>query len=216
MIKLKALLTESSNVEYKTWKVIRQEQDPVGKNHDLTLSCVKCGTTSTCRCMKPKRKFEGICDKCAATPINEYISVTEEKTKFKQPENFDKIVEEPNYSINAGANDWEYGFSGVSVNFGGGFREEYTRIWIKPKLYGDDGGNHVSDEQRKQTKDAAHGFLKDLNKKAKASHKMKNEQGFEKSWPDCFIEVLKKDPEIQKNIEAWGVDKTKWNTAKYD
>jgi hypothetical protein len=48
----------------KTFQQIRDEQDPKGKNHDLTLTCVKCGTTETCRCSKPKRKFKGICAKC--------------------------------------------------------------------------------------------------------------------------------------------------------
>jgi hypothetical protein len=62
MIKLRALLAESE--EIKTWEQIRNEQDPSGKNHDLRLICVKCGTTETCRCMKPKREFKGICDDC--------------------------------------------------------------------------------------------------------------------------------------------------------
>ena len=49
----------------KTFQDIRNELDPEGKNHDLTLTCVKCGTTETCRCSKPKRKFNGVCPKCS-------------------------------------------------------------------------------------------------------------------------------------------------------
>ena len=48
-----------------TFSEIRNKYDPDGKRHDLTLKCVKCGTTQTCRCSKPKRKFEGICDECS-------------------------------------------------------------------------------------------------------------------------------------------------------
>ena len=48
-----------------TFTEIRNKYDPDGTKHDLTLKCVKCGTTQTCRCSKPKRTMEGICDKCA-------------------------------------------------------------------------------------------------------------------------------------------------------
>jgi len=52
--------------ESKTFREIRNELDPDGKKHDLTLTCEKCGTTETCRCSQPKRKFKGICDKCSS------------------------------------------------------------------------------------------------------------------------------------------------------
>lgn len=48
-----------------TWESIRRREDPEGKKHDITLVCPKCGNQSSCRCMKPKRKFEGICPDCA-------------------------------------------------------------------------------------------------------------------------------------------------------
>ena len=54
---------------YKTFNQIKNEQDPTGKNHDLRLTCVKCGTSETCKCSKPKRKFEGICYKCSGTDL---------------------------------------------------------------------------------------------------------------------------------------------------
>lgn len=49
---------------YKSWKQIQNEEDPMGHNHDLRLTCVKCGNEETCRCSKPKRKFFGICGNC--------------------------------------------------------------------------------------------------------------------------------------------------------
>jgi hypothetical protein len=144
----------------------------------------------------------------------EYVSVTDEKSKFHQPENFDKIIEEDNYIINAGANDWEFGYSGVTINFGGNLRESYTRIWIHPTLYGSDSGQHHSDADTNNVKKMADKFLKDLNKKAKAVHKIPNEYGSKKDWVDCFVTVLKNDEEIKKQVKEWGVDKTKWNDAK--
>ena len=48
-----------------SFRDIRNELDPDGKNHDLTLVCTKCGTTHTCRCSKPKRVIHGLCNVCA-------------------------------------------------------------------------------------------------------------------------------------------------------
>jgi hypothetical protein len=48
-----------------TFQEIRNREDPDGTHHDLALHCIKCGTKETCRCSKPKRRFEGICDECA-------------------------------------------------------------------------------------------------------------------------------------------------------
>jgi hypothetical protein len=59
------LIKESENINYKTFKQIRDELDPDGKKHDLTLHCIKCNTTETCKCSKPKRKFDGICPECS-------------------------------------------------------------------------------------------------------------------------------------------------------
>ena len=55
---------DPSSTEEKTWRQIEDEQDPDGKNHDLKLTCTKCGKSQTCRCSKPKRTFYGICPSC--------------------------------------------------------------------------------------------------------------------------------------------------------
>ena len=47
-----------------TWQEIQEKEDPGGKNHDLKLTCKKCGNSQTCRCSKPKREFSGICPDC--------------------------------------------------------------------------------------------------------------------------------------------------------
>jgi hypothetical protein len=64
--------------ENKSFKAIKNELDPDGKNHDLTLTCVKCGTTETCRCSKPKRKFQGVCDKCSTLNEDAFDKFREE------------------------------------------------------------------------------------------------------------------------------------------
>lgn len=57
--------TDRGQMTPRTFQEIRNQYDPDGTKHDLTLKCIKCGTTQTCRCSKPKRKMEGICDECA-------------------------------------------------------------------------------------------------------------------------------------------------------
>lgn len=49
----------------KSFRDLKNEHDPDGTKHDMTLKCVKCGTTDTCRCRKPKREFKGLCGKCS-------------------------------------------------------------------------------------------------------------------------------------------------------
>jgi hypothetical protein len=48
----------------KTFQQIRDQEDPDGTKHDLSLECVKCGNKHTCKCSKPKRKIYGICPDC--------------------------------------------------------------------------------------------------------------------------------------------------------
>jgi len=55
----------------RTWGMIEKTLDPDGKNHDLTLECVKCGNKQTCRCSKPKRKFLGVCPNCSKKQTRE-------------------------------------------------------------------------------------------------------------------------------------------------
>lgn len=65
-----------------TFAEIRKKYDPDGTKHDLKLTCVKCGTTHTCRCGTPKRTFKGICDACSKQPVNELQSAS---IKWKCP-----------------------------------------------------------------------------------------------------------------------------------
>lgn len=54
---------------HKTFRQIKNEQDPDGTQHDLRIECIECGTSDTCRCSKPKRTFSGICPRCeSGTP----------------------------------------------------------------------------------------------------------------------------------------------------
>lgn len=73
-----SILTKSANSPepVKTWQQIRDEEDPDGKKHDLRLKCSQCDNTSTCRCSTPKRKFIGLCDKCAKEIPSKVISAS--------------------------------------------------------------------------------------------------------------------------------------------
>jgi hypothetical protein len=51
-----------------TWEEIENAYEAkYGKNHHhLTLHCVLCDNSITCRCMQPKVDAYGICSECAA------------------------------------------------------------------------------------------------------------------------------------------------------
>lgn len=70
--------------ENKTFQEIRDREDPQGKKHDLTLECVHCGTTQTCRCSAPKRKFKGCCESCAKVPLKEWSPEDDVISKVKK------------------------------------------------------------------------------------------------------------------------------------
>jgi hypothetical protein len=70
--------------ETKTFQEIRDREDPKGFNHDLTLECVHCGRTQTCRCSKPKRLFKGVCESCAKVPIKEWSPEEDIISKVKK------------------------------------------------------------------------------------------------------------------------------------
>jgi hypothetical protein len=54
------------NASIKTWRNIQAEYETkFGKNHHcLSLECIKCGNTMTCRCSTPKTLEKGICYYC--------------------------------------------------------------------------------------------------------------------------------------------------------
>lgn len=61
---LKEILNGGDTSNIQSFQQIRDTHDPKGLNHDLTLTCVKCGRKETCKCSKPKKEFKGICSDC--------------------------------------------------------------------------------------------------------------------------------------------------------
>lgn len=59
-----AQLAGAGQFDQRTFQEIRDTEDPDGTKHDLALHCIKCGTKHTCKCSKPKRRFNGICPDC--------------------------------------------------------------------------------------------------------------------------------------------------------
>ena len=76
--------TPTDYEETKTFQEIRDREDPQGKKHDLTPECVHCGTTQTCRCSAPKRKFKGCCESCAKVKLNEWSPEEDVISKIKK------------------------------------------------------------------------------------------------------------------------------------
>lgn len=74
--------TSQKYEEIKTFREIKDREDPKGLNHNLTLECVHCGTKQTCRCSKPKKVFKGVCESCAKTKIQ---STEDLKVEWKCP-----------------------------------------------------------------------------------------------------------------------------------
>lgn len=75
------VLPSNSVTEEQTFQQIQDKEDPDGKAHDLTLVCVKCGNTQSCRCSKPKREFKGVCNDCAGKSVNEWDQLDPERRK---------------------------------------------------------------------------------------------------------------------------------------
>lgn len=67
--------------EEKTFQQIRDEHDPDGTKHDLTLTCIKCGAKHTCRCTKPKKEFKGICPDCSK--LSEIVGTPSEPEQYR-------------------------------------------------------------------------------------------------------------------------------------
>lgn len=132
------------------------------------------------------------------------------KSGFRMPENWDKLdkLSQTEFSIHAGANDWENTLTAAAAYFGGKDRGE--RVWITLDIPGSDADTR-SDEACE--KDAGDKLVKEWLKQAKAAKKKAEAKaGVDLSWkPEFFVAAAK---ELGDSVKDYGVERSNWTSEE--
>lgn len=123
---------------------------------------------------------------------------------FKQPENFDEVASQDDWSMYAGGNDWESGITWIAVRFGDGWRG--NRVWIEVKH--DNPDSDQSQEGQKAVKKQGEKAWKTWVKVAK---RLKGSKGTY-SYKEAFKQALK-DTEMKPYIRQSGTDSETWSAT---
>lgn len=135
--------------------------------------------------------------------------LTESGSGFRMPENWDRIdkLSQTEFSIHAGANDWENTLTAAAAYFGGNDRGE--RVWIMLDIPGacDDSPPDDFDE------DSGDKLVRDWVNKAKVAKKADEaKHGTSLSWkPEYFVAAAK---ELGRSVKDYGVEKSNWEASK--
>jgi hypothetical protein len=150
---------------------------------------------------------------------------SDEKSKFRQPENFDKFaLEQGKWTAHRGGNDWESGNTWTSAYFPKKLGES-LRVWFEikypPHLEKVVGEGISSDRPefpqiqewgRKATKR----WVTEARKIRYSTREKYNPDSFRwhyKDWHECFAEALK-SPRMKVFVKEWGIDRTDWKAMK--
>jgi len=152
------------------------------------------------------------------------FSSSDEKSKFRRPENFDSYDKGAGWSSYRGGNDWENGTTACAVYFEGK-EGELARTWIHiqfPDSLKEFVGSHSSSPEANQVKKWGEKASKTWTKLAKQIHHESKHQVNEndpnsswlyKDWKECFVEALKSE-EMKPFVKERGVDSTHWKGMK--
>lgn len=152
------------------------------------------------------------------------FSSSDEKSKFRRPENFDSYDKGAGWSSYRGGNDWENGTTACAVYFEGK-EGELARTWVHlqfPDHLKEFVGSHSSSPESIQVKEWGEKAAKTWTKLAKRIHRESKHQVNEndpnsswlyKDWKECFVEALKSE-EMKPFVKEWGVDSTHWKGMK--
>lgn len=161
--------------------------------------------------------------------LNEYLlgfKSTDNKSKFQQPENFDKYDNNKEWKAYRGGNDWESGITWVAVYIDQRNNEK-IRIWFEIKY-----PNHLDKLARSGISSSNSNFKEIQEIGYKISEKWISEakkikfksrekilpDSFRytyKKWEECFLDALK-SKEISPFVKNWGLDITKWKSMEKD
>ena len=148
--------------------------------------------------------------------INEvYIdgfTASDRKSKFHKPENFDEIDSQGDWSLWAGGNDWEVGWSAACVYFSD--RDEKARLWIGIKYpEGVENSDDNKDSVIKKISQIGKKAVNAWKKAAKGIHSQKDENGIRPNWKTCWVKALS-EPSVTPHIKSSGIDSTHWKSMK--
>lgn len=148
---------------------------------------------------------------------------TDEKSKFRQPENFDRYAEEE-WTAYRGGNDWENGSTWASIYFKERLGES-ARVWFEIKypphlesVVGEAMDVHRPEyrEIQKWGQKASQRWLAEARKIRRSTRIKYDPNSYRwhyEDWKKCFIEALK-SPRMTPFVKQWGVDKTAWKAMK--
>lgn len=124
---------------------------------------------------------------------------------FKQPENFDEVASQEDWSMWAGGNDWESGITWIAVRFGGKWRGE--RLWIEVNHENPDDDQSTAEQEK----------IKKFGEKAwktwvKVAKRIKMQDGIY-NYEKAFEEALK-DSEMKPFIKQSGKDQQTWASVQ--
>ena len=151
---------------------------------------------------------------------------TQEDSKFKKPENFDKFTRKSRDKLNVycGGNDWEISNTWAAAHFNENY-DEQSRVWFEIKYPAHlEGlvGEGISDSNpafaaiqewgRKATKR----WITEARRYRYATREKIIPESYRwnyKKWNECFIEALN-SPRMKLFVKNWGVDSTHWKAMK--
>jgi hypothetical protein len=147
---------------------------------------------------------------------------SDSKSKFRRPENFDKLDDGAGWQLYGGGNDWENGITACCMYFGNG--EEHGRVWFHvqfPQGMSSDsssGGEGNRDKAKEWGQKAYKTWLKETKKIHRDSkHKINPDNPDSswsfKDWKECFIEALM-TKDMKQFVKEAGVDSTHWKAMK--
>ena len=127
------------------------------------------------------------------------------KTRFRQPENFDKVAEGTGWVLYAGGNDWENCATAAAVIFPS--NEENARLWLTIKFPKEleKAAKDSGSEQAKECRTYAEKAWRAWAQAAKGAHHGNGSR----SWLDAFKSAVHSEA-MRPYIEEWGSDRTRW------
>ncbi|TRO55770.1 hypothetical protein E2P64_06625 [Candidatus Bathyarchaeota archaeon] len=157
--------------------------------------------------------------------LNGFIS-SENKSKFRRPENFDKFTKKSRERLNVyrGGNDWENGSTWAAAYFDEG-QEDRCRVWFEIKypqhlepMVGEGISSDKPEFQEIQNwgRKATTRWLAEARKYRLLTREKWNPDSYRwhyKDWKECFVEALK-SPRMKPFVKNWGVDSTHWKAMK--
>lgn len=145
---------------------------------------------------------------------------TNEQSKFRMPENFDKYGQGAGWYAYTGCNDWECGRTAAAVYFEG--VHDKHRIWFSVKypphltkaLTEDSATPRSENPAYRWGQQATETWLREARKihRVPKEYNWRNQPMY-RSWSECFQLALTAEG-MKQYVNEWGVDGTTWQAYR--